>query len=85
MQWMIWWDSGLAYIGSGKPFQTSDGRVFQNGSRLWLNCGFWWWDVGCAIAPEGAEKNLPVIHTELDDREIADHYQKCFREREAAK
>lgn len=41
-------------------FRTSDGRVFQEGSQLSLHNGVWWWDVGAPVAPEGAEKNLPL-------------------------
>ena len=43
-----------------ESFRTSDGRVFHNGVWLTLHNGFWWWDVSCAIAPEGAEQNLPI-------------------------
>jgi hypothetical protein len=58
----------IAYVKSGDPFRTSDGKVYQNGSRLSAHNGYWWWDVGCPIAPLGQEVNLPLI--DLTDDEI---------------
>ncbi len=58
------------YVLSGSPYRRSDGKVFQNGSELSLHRGFWWWDVGCAVAPEGCEKNLPLIDMNPDGSEL---------------
>jgi len=55
----------IEYVKSGKPYRTTDGKVFQNGIRLSLHKGFWWLDVGCAVAPEGQEKNLPLIDLDV--------------------
>lgn len=51
----------IEYVNEGKPYRTSEGKVFQNFSELSLYNGFWWFDIGCAIAPEGCEQNLPII------------------------
>jgi len=56
----------MEYVKSGRPYRNSKGEVFQNGSKLSLHGGFWWWDAGVAMAPEGAEKNLPLI--DLEDK-----------------
>lgn len=62
-----------------KVYRTSDGRVFQDGQELKLHNGFWWWDVGCAVAPEGAEANLPLWdHSMSEDpyyKRISDFYK----------
>jgi hypothetical protein len=41
----------IEYLKSGKLYQTTDGKVFQDGIRLSLHKGFWWLDAGCAVAP----------------------------------
>lgn len=51
----------IDYVIDGQPYRTSWGEVFQGGSSLTLHQGFWWYDVGCPIAPEGCEQNLPLI------------------------
>jgi hypothetical protein len=60
--------SDREYVLSGKPYRRSDGKVFQSGSQLSLHNGFWWYDVGCPIAPEGQEVNLPLIDMEPDGK-----------------
>lgn len=49
------------YIESGKPYRTTEGKVYQNKSELSLHKGMWYYDVGLQVAPEGCEKNLPII------------------------
>jgi hypothetical protein len=51
----------IDYVKSGKPYATPEGRVFHNYSELTLHKGYWWYDIGCPIAPKGCEKNLPII------------------------
>lgn len=64
-----------------EAYRKSNGEVWQRGFKLTLHKGFWWMDVGCAIAPEGQEVNLPIYDGPdncIERKETCSQYKSIF-------